>query len=364
MSEYSNIGLSRSFSRRQMLRGMGLGAAALTLPAVLAACGSSSKSSSGGSGGSGGSAGSGTTTLSYQLEWLKITQFAGFFAAEENGYYAKQGINAKIAAGGPNISASQLVAAGKADLGDDDNITLLQGIDKGLPLVMFAAIFQKTPESCISLSSAPIHTLQDMVGKTIAIDPAEQAQLEPALKDAGIDPSKVKFIPSGTDPTQLTTKQADGYFGFSTSQGVQLQQQGVDIVVTSVSDLGFGDYADVLFTTKSNLASKKDDLVKFLRATIMGYEYTAANPDKAAQMTVSKYGPSGLVLANETAVAKTQIPLIDSPKGVLWLDPDEMQKIITQQVSIKSISKPLSVSDVMTTEILEAAYGGKTNLLN
>lgn len=338
--------------RRQLLRAAGLGIAATGVAPLLAACG-----------GSASGAPASLTSLSYQLEWLKITQFSGFFAAENNGYYKKQGLTVNFAAGGPNISASELVGAGRADLGDDDNIVLLQAIDKGLPLVMFAAIFQKTPESCISLASNPIRTLQDMVGKTIAIDTAEAAQLTPALKAAGIDPSKVKIIPAGADPTQLVTHQADGYFGFATSQGVDLQLQGVKIVSVSASDLGFGDYADVLFTTKKNLSSKKAELIKFLRATIMGYEWAITNPAGAAKITVDKYGAPGLNLKSESATARAQIPLINSPKGVLWLDPSTMQSIIDQQYAIKSISKRLTASQVMTTEILDAAYGGKTNLL-
>lgn len=348
-----NLGYSGELGRRQILKGAGLGLAALGAAPLLASCGSSSKASP-----------AGPVSMSYQLEWLKITQFAGFFAAENNGYYTREGVDVSFAAGGPNISASQLVGAGRAELGDDDNIVLLQAIDKGLPLVMFAAIFQKTPESCISLASNPIHTLEDMVGKTIAIDTAEEAQLVPALQHAGIDPSKVKIIPAGANPTQLVTHQADGYFGFSTDQGVDLQLQGVEIVAVSASDLGFGDYADVIFTTKDNLASRKADLVKFLRATIMGYEYAIASPVSAAQITVDKYGAAGLNIKSETATAKAQISLIDSPKGVLWLDPSTMQSIIDQQLAIKTISNPLKASDVMTTEILEAAYGGKTSLLS
>ncbi len=347
---------SSAVSRRQLLKGTGIGVATLAFGSALAACGNKSTPTPGSTSG-------GLVTMNYQLSWLKITQFAGYFVAEEKGYYKKEGINANIAAGGPNISASQLVGAGKADLGDDDNVTLLQAIDKGLPLVMFATIFQKTPYSCISKSDKPIRTLQDMVGKTVAISAAGQAQLVPALKGAGVDASKVKIIPAGADPTQLVTGQVDGYFGYSTDQGVSLQQKGLSLVMVSTSDLGFGSYGNILFTTKDNLANKKADLVKFLRGTIMGYEYADQNPDEAATLTVQKYGPPGLDLATQKLVAKAQATLIENPKGVMWFDPAVMQKIIDQQVAIKSISKPLKAADVMTTEVLDAAYGGKTSLL-
>jgi NitT/TauT family transport system substrate-binding protein len=345
--------LGASASRRQILRGAGIGVATLAFGSALSACGGGNDSSS-----------SGKTKMTYQLEWLKITQFAGFFAAQENGYYTKNAVDPTIDAGGPNISASQLVAAGRADLGDDDNITLLQGIAKGLPLVMFATVFQKTPYSCISKSSKPIHTLQDMVGKTIAISAAGKAQLTPALQNAGVDPSKVKIIPAGADPTQLVTGQADGYFGFSTDQGVSLEQKGLDVVFASATDLGFGGYADCLFATKDKISQDKDNLVDFLRGTIMGYEWSNANPAKAAELVVNKYGPKGQNLALQTEVAKKQVSLIESPKGVMWMDVDQMQKIIDDQVAIKVITKPMKAEDVMTTSILEAAYGGKTSLLN
>jgi NitT/TauT family transport system substrate-binding protein len=341
-------------SRRQVLKGLGVGAATLTFGGALSACGAGEAATGDG----------GTTTLKYQLEWLKLTQFAGFFAGIEKGYYKGEGIAAEIGAGGPNISASQLVTARRADLGDDDNITLLQGIDKGLPLVMFAAIFQKSPYSCISKAEKPIRSLQDMVGKTVAISAAGQAQLEPTLRDAGIDPTTVKIIPAGADPTQLVTGQADGYFGFATDQGVALERKGLSLAYASTTDLGFGGYGDVLFTTKDNLAKNKDSLVKFLRATIKGYEYINANPDDAATWTVQKYGPAGLDLENEKAVARKQVELIQSPKGVLWIEPDAMQKIVDSQLKLKTISKPVKAADIMTTELLEAAYGGKTTLLS
>lgn len=357
MADHRNGLLSSSLNRRQLLQGSGVAIATLAFGGALTACGNKDTPSASSTGGAG------LVAMKYQLEWLKLEQFNGFFMAQEKGYYGKEGVKADIASGGPNISASQLVGAGKADLGDDDNITLLQGISKGLPLVMFATVFQKNPYSCISKSSKPIRTLQDMVGKTVAISPAGREQLIPALRNAGVDPSKVTIIAAGTDPTQLVTGQADGYFGFSTSQGVSLEQKGMDLVYASTVDLGFGGYADVLFATKDAIDTKKDDLVKFLRATIMGYEFAAQNPDEAAQLMVSKYGPPGLNLETEKLVAKKQIDLISSPKGVLWLDKDQMQKIIEDQVKIKSIPGPLEVDQVMTTSILEAAYAGKTSLL-
>lgn len=76
------------------------------------------------------------TSVTDQLGWLKISQYTGFCAAELKGFYKKQGLDVIVNAGGPNIIASQVIGAGKALTGDDDNTTTLQAIDKGLPLLV------------------------------------------------------------------------------------------------------------------------------------------------------------------------------------------------------------------------------------
>ena len=173
----------------------------------------------------------------------------------------------------------------------------------------------------------------------------------------------MEIIPAGADPTQLVTGQADGYFGFSTDQGVALEDKGLSVVYASATDLGFGGYADVLFATKDRIAKDKDKLTKFLRGTIMGYEWSNANPDKAAELVVNKYGPKGQDLELQKKVAAKQVELIESDKGVMWMDLAQMQQIIDDQVAIQSIETAVKAEDVMTTSILEAAYDGKTSLL-
>lgn len=381
---------SSDLGRRALLRGMLGSAAALGSSALLAACGSSSSGGSSAVGSAGaGSPSAGTAAsagassgvmssgsasaaaapssaltpvgLSYQFSWLKLEQFNGYFVADAKGYFSRQKINATLNAGGPNISASQVVAGGRADLGDEDNITLLQAQAKGLPLVAFATVFQKSPYSCISKADKPIRTLKDFSGKTIAIDTAGRAQLEPALKTAGV--SGVNIVPAGPDPTQLVTGQVDGYFGYSTSQGVALEQKGLKVVYAFVSDLGFGGYNNVLMTTKDTLDKRHDDLVRFLSAVIMGFEFAAKDPDYAAGLTVNKYGPPGANLVTEKAVARAQLPLIATPKGPMWIETERMQTIIDEQVKAGTVTKPLKAADVMTTSVLEAAYGGKASLL-
>jgi NitT/TauT family transport system substrate-binding protein len=334
-------------SRREFVRGVGLGAGALAFGGIFADVTRGAVE---------------LTHVTDQLGWLKISQFTGFGAADFKGYYKRQGLSVTVNAGGPNIIASQVIAAGKALVGDDDNTTVLQAIDKGLPLIIYGAIFQKSPYAVMSLPEKPIRTLKDFAGKTIALSPATKPQLIPLLQKAGVDPNSVTMVPAGPDPGQLVSHQVDGYFGYATAQGVSLKQQGIQVVITYFNDLGFPSYANVLITKKDTLKKNKDTLVRFLRATAMGYEYSLAHPVLMGTYVAQKWGGAGLDTKTEIAVHRAQAPLIRSPHGVLWVDPKKMSAVIKAAASAGSISRPLPLKDVMTTAILRAAYGRKTYL--
>ena len=55
--------------------------------------------------------------VSMQLKWKHQFQFAGYYAALEQGFYRDVGLDVSIREGGPDIDVTDTVAAGKADFG-------------------------------------------------------------------------------------------------------------------------------------------------------------------------------------------------------------------------------------------------------
>ena len=53
--------------------------------------------------------------VSLQLKWKHQFQFAGYYAALEQGFYRNAGLDVTIREGGPDIDAAEVVASGKAD---------------------------------------------------------------------------------------------------------------------------------------------------------------------------------------------------------------------------------------------------------
>ena len=55
--------------------------------------------------------------VSLQLKWKHQFQFAGYYAALEQGFYRDAGLDVTIREGGPDIDVAEVVASGKADFG-------------------------------------------------------------------------------------------------------------------------------------------------------------------------------------------------------------------------------------------------------
>src|SRR5713226_739149 len=82
--------------------------------------------------------------VSLQLKWKHQFQFAGYYAALEQGFYRKAGLDVTIREGGPGIDVAETVASRKADFGVC-SASVLREWTLGRRLVVLAATFQHSP---------------------------------------------------------------------------------------------------------------------------------------------------------------------------------------------------------------------------
>ncbi len=337
-----------SWSRGEFLKKAGVGVGALSLLGASRTLGARASRA-------------GLTTVVDQLGWLKLAQWGGYFAAQSNGYYAKQGLTTSFLAGGPNISAWQTLAAGRCLICEDDPYgSVVEGIVKGAPLIAIGTTFQSSPYAIMSLADDPISTVQAMSGKTVAVGASNRTQIVSILQKHGV--KDVNLVPAGPDPTQLVTKQVQGYFGFFTAQGVSLEQQGLKIRYLTLAQMGVPSYSNLVWVQKNTLATQKDLLIGWMKASVQGWEYSNANPTKVGQLTAAHYGPPGDKAATEIGTAKIQAQIVKGPQGVMGLNATQFQGMLDGLYSSKIISKPLKAEQIMTTEILDAVYKGKTSI--
>ncbi len=107
-----------------------------------------------------------------QLQWTPQAQFGGYYAAEEQGYYADENLTVEFLPGGGDIVPQQ---AGSAPDGPEFTIAwvpkVLQAREAGSDLVQIAQVFQRAATLAVSWRDDGIEGPEDWAGKRIGAWP-------------------------------------------------------------------------------------------------------------------------------------------------------------------------------------------------
>jgi NitT/TauT family transport system substrate-binding protein len=257
------------------------------------------------------SAGAGASTkltnVTLQLKWVTQAQFAGYYAAEAQGYYKDAGLNVKIKVGGPNITPETVVVGGGADVGLDWLPNLFATDEKGGGLVSVAQVFARSGMTELTWKSSGIGSIKGMAHKTVGVwCCGNQPELFAALNKNGIDPNNPKDVTIFNQPFDMTAflgHKIDAAAAMTYNELAQVLESKnpktgklytlSDLNVFKMSDVGTGMLEDNIFTTSKWLASKANQatLVKFLKASFQGWIYCRDHQAECVNI-VLKNGPT------------------------------------------------------------------------
>lgn len=240
------------------------------------------------------------TKVTLQLKWVPQAQFAGYYAAQDLGYYKAAGLDVTIKNGGPNIIPEQVVASGQAQFGIDWLPSLLAARDQGTPLVNIAQVFGRSGMTQLTWKSSGINTIAKMRGKKVANWlGGNQYELFAALTKAGMDPAHnggVTIVQQPFDMNLFLKHQVDSASAMTYNELAQVLETGVklsQINVIKMQNAGTGMLEDGIFTTASYLksAANQATAAKFIGASLAGWIYCRDHVAKCVQFTL-KAGPT------------------------------------------------------------------------
>jgi ABC-type nitrate/sulfonate/bicarbonate transport system substrate-binding protein len=354
------VGGPGSLGRREFLRWSGrLGLGAAVLPAAgLVAWGGGAKKVAPAV-----TAAATSRPVSLQLSYLASVEYAGYYLAQQLGYYSADHVAATLIGGGPTVAIEAEVAAGKALVGIDGADIIMSARQQGAPLVMFGAQFQKNPLGNVSLASKAVDTPKELVGKTVGVPSSLETTMNQFLAINGIRPSSVHFVPYQGDPGPLVNGSIDAGMTFVTETVPFMEAQHLKSHSFLFDDYGYHVYNDCPFTTETVLRERHDDLVDWLRATIKGWQYQNTHVSAGVDLVVSKYGKSqGLTVANQKLQAEEQLPLMVTPTtkshGLFWMADSDIEANVST-ISRLGIKATKAAFD---TTVLTAALGGKASV--
>lgn len=291
------------------------------------------------------------TPFTFQASWINDAEFAGYFTAIDKGYYKDQGLDLTYLSGGPDVIPESSLIAGKADVTlTTPDTTVLAIATQGAPFKIIGAQYQKNPIGIVSLASNPIKTPEDMVGKTIAVPPVNVVSVEAMLKISGVDRAAVNIVPYAYDPTPLIKGEIDASLDFTTNVPFTIKQAGPDAESFLLYDFGFTIYNDTVVTTTDILASKRKELVAFLRASRMGWEENLKDPAAYPPTFADTwFKGTGRSIENEVFFNTAQKPLIEAAGGIYAMTEEDIAKNIAALAAVGVTA----TRDMFDTTLLE-----------
>lgn len=107
-----------------------------------------------------------TEKVVLQLKWKHQFQFAGFYAAQMQGFYSEEDLDVDIKPFVGEGGVVDAVISGSAQFGIADSSIVLARMT-GKPVVVVATIFQHSPLGLLSLKSSEILSPLELKGKRV-----------------------------------------------------------------------------------------------------------------------------------------------------------------------------------------------------
>jgi NitT/TauT family transport system substrate-binding protein len=229
--------------------------------------------------------------LSLRLQWTVQAQFAGYIVADRLGYYEGEGLKVSIRPAGPDLKPLNTVAAGSDDVGIGVSNQVALARSNGVPVKIISQIFQDSANRYVLLSKNRINSLEDLKGKPIGLWlGGDEAEFVAMLATVGMKLTDVQVIPQGFSAAPFLN--GDYVLSEVTVYNELLEIEdtihGKDTLqIISPSEFNSAIVSDMLVVTEKTIVERRDQLVRFLRASIRGWRYAIENPEKAVEIVLA-----------------------------------------------------------------------------
>lgn len=269
------------------------------------------------------------TPIRLQLQWFPQAQFAGYFAALDQGYYEEEGFDVTILPGAVEIVPAVVVEGGQAEFGISWVPRMLAPRESGADGVVIGQVFQRSPTLQVSFKDKNITKPEDLAGKKVGSwGFGNESELFAGLKKAGLDPNdptSVEIVAQQFDMVAFVAGEIDAAQAMIYNEYAQVLEtvnpatgelfKPEDLNVISWEEYGTSMLQDAIFASEEWLAKdgNEDVAVKFLKASFRGWIYCRDNPEPCVD----------IVLKSDAALPKGhQTWQLNEVNGIIWPAPN------------------------------------------
>ena len=323
------------------------------------------------------------TTVRLQLQWFPQAQFAGYYAAQELGYYEAEGLEVEIIPGSADI-APQVV--GSASDGPEFTLAWVPKVlqaresEAGSDLVNIAQVFQRAGTLSVSWKDSGITSPADFAGKKVgAWGFGNELEVIASARKEGLEPgedftqvtqgfSMAELLAAYDGCAEADTDCVDVAEAMIYNEYAQLLETKNpdtgelytedDINVIDYNDVGTAMLQDAVWARAAWLAEgdNEDIATRFLRASFKGWIYCRDNAAACEQFVVDN---------GSTLGAGHQKWMMNEINALIWPSPDGIG-ILSADAWAQTVDTALEADiiaaeppdEAFRTDLAEAALDG------
>lgn len=301
------------------------------------------------------------TQLTVGLGYIPSVQFAQFYRADVQGYYAAAGLDVTFQ-NGNDANLIALIAQGAIDIGMADGTSVIPAVGQDIPIRYVATIFARFPNVVITGADSGITSVADLRGHSIGIPGAYGSSwimLQALLSSAGLTTADIveRDYPDYGQGVALQQGQVDAATGYRNNEPVQLALAGFETIRFAVDDIvplpGPG-----LIVGTTTLASKRDALAAFVAATLRAMREIDESPELGLEDAISVVPELAAKRDTELAILKATIETWHSPitdaNGLGAIDESGWNDSLAFMRDLPGTNIPDTVTtqDLISTELL------------
>ncbi len=230
--------------------------------------------------------------VSLQLFWKHQFQFAGFYAAVKQGYFAEQGLDVDIREYHEKADPVDEVTHGRADFGIYSDELIFDRME-GKPVVLLANYFKRFP--VVFLAQPGLKSLNDLKGKRLMInlERARSMVIRAAFHHAGLVPGEnIDLVPTSFDVGSLARAEVDAFSSFRSNEPFFLERQNIPYEMIELTEF-LPDLGDInLFTSETQAAEYPERTRAFIKASNQGWQYALDHPEETVDFILQHYKPT------------------------------------------------------------------------
>ena len=306
--------------------------------------------------------------IALQLQWFAQAEFAGYYAAVDQGFYRDLGLDVELLQGSNEIMPFNILDSGGADFALSWVPRGLVAREDGINAINIAQISQRSGTLQVAFADSGIASVADLEGKRVGSwGFGNEFELLAGLRRNGLDPSSdVVLVQQNFDMSALLNGDIDAAQAMIYNEYAQVLEtvnpdtgelyQPSDLNVIDWNDVGTAMLQDAIWADADRLETDAEycnNAVRFVQGSIMGWVWCRDNADACVEVVLDNDPAQG---RSHQAWQLNEINALiwPSPDGIGVMDQDLWNQTLTVAVS-EGILQSAPTAGAFTNDIVNEA---------